>query len=189
MDFDNANASQQSGSTIGNTVSVTFVTIGNKTVDGKVDTGATTSSLHAENISMDKSGSVSFVCPELSPNRISMALAGTQDVHSADGGGQARPMIKMDVEIDGHHIRDAVFNLNDRSNMDVMVLVGQNIIKAGGFLIDVSKDENPTATHESIEDAVGPDMELQAAIKLIASKNISLDEFVRLMYTASNTEE
>lgn len=166
----------QNETTIGNTVPVTFITIGNKTVDGKVDTGATTSSLHAENISVDKNGGqVSFVCPALSPNRISMPLAGTQDVHSADGGGQARPTVQLDVKISGKTVR-ALFNLNDRSNMDVMVLVGQNILKAGSFIIDVKKDE----TNEST--AVIPTISVDDAIKIIAESDLSLDDFVKKLY-------
>lgn len=177
------------GHTIGSTVAVTFVAVGNKSVEGKVDTGATTSSLHATNISIDKaSGQVGFACPSLSNNMITMALAGTQDVSSADGGDQARPMVKMDVEIDGVPIRGAVFNLNDRSNMDVMVLVGQNILKAGGFLIDVQKDEQPVQ-NESEDTPRVIDSAVVDAVKTIVEHSISIEQFFQIYKEITDHKE
>ena len=171
---------QQSGKTIGTTVGVTFVTIGNKSIEGKVDTGATTSSLHATNIAVNaQQQSVSFQCPELSNNTISMKIAGSQAVSSADGGEQARPMVKMDVCIDGVTIRDASFNLNDRSNMDVMVLIGQNVLKAGGFIIDVSQgDENNTPDTSNIPESTR-DETVTKAIQTLIECGVSLEEIIR----------
>lgn len=170
---------QSAGKTIGTTVAVNFVTVGNKSIEGKVDTGATTSSLHATNISVNAQ-QVSFQCPELSNNVITMAIAGSQDVSSADGGEQARPIVKMDVSIDGVTIRDASFNLNDRSNMDVMVLIGQNILKAGGFIIDVNQGGEEQPTHESVEVIEPTRAESVAkAIQTLIECNVSLEEIIR----------
>ena len=171
--------------TIGNEVTITFISIGNKSVSGKVDTGATTCSLHATNIAVNSGQqAVSFSCPELSSNNITVAIAGMQDVSSADGGEQARPIIKLDIEIDGVQMKDIAFNLNDRSNMDSMVLIGQNALQAGGFLIDVSKNETQT---ESVEDPVIDDQNdgLLDAIRLIMSSGMTISELIQL---ATNKE-
>ena len=125
---------------IGNKVNIRFSDF-NKEAEGKVDTGATVSSLHAEDIDVDQDrGTVSFVSPVFSENRVKMSLHGVQDVASADGGNNARPTVKLNVVIDGKPLSDQLFNLNDRSNMDCPILIGQNILQAGDFHIDVNKD-------------------------------------------------
>ena len=127
---------------IGNEVEVNFTSLGNRSLMGKVDTGATTSSLHATNIKV-AGNRVTFVCEHLSNNAITMELSGAQEVHSADGGGQQRPIVKFNIDIAGKAMSGVAFNLNDRSNMDDPVLIGQNILQAGGFIIDVNKEEQP----------------------------------------------
>ena len=52
---------QSQPNVIGNHATVTFAFAGNKQLMGKIDTGATTSSLHATNIKTNGS-QVSFVC-------------------------------------------------------------------------------------------------------------------------------
>ena len=171
---------------IGNEVEVAFATLGNRALVGKVDTGATTSSLHATNIQVS-GNRVSFVCPDISSNSITMELVGSQEVHSADGGGQARPMVKFDVTVNGQQLTGVTFNLNDRSNMDDPVLIGQNILQAGNFIIDVNKDEAPseqaTPVGESVEFQDPPE-DLKEAIQVILSYNIPLDRFATLIARA-----
>lgn len=172
------------GKTLGNEATITFATLGNRQVRGKVDTGATTSSLHAENIQVNKgNNSVSFSCPELSNSIITMDLDGAQEVVSADAGGNTRPIVKFDVEIDGTPIKNASFNLNDRSEMDSPILIGQNILKAGGFVVDVSKDSAP----ERVEQVQKPDMkrdsEVIEALQVLANNNVSLNEVLMYLRT------
>lgn len=122
---------------IGNEADITFVDIG-KTIKGKVDTGATTSSIHATNIKINQH-QVSFVCDVISPNVITMDIAGSQEVHTADAGGEQRPTVKFNIKINDVQLPNVLFNLNDRSNMDDPVLIGQNILQAGNFIVDVNK--------------------------------------------------
>lgn len=171
---------------IGNEVEVAFATLGNRALIGKVDTGATTSSLHATNIQVS-GNRVSFVCPDISSNSITMELAGSQEVHSADGGGQARPMVKFDVTVNGQSLSGVAFNLNDRSNMDDPVLIGQNILQAGNFIIDVNKDEVPSEAANPMGESVefqDPPEDLKEAIQVILSYNIPLDRFATLIARA-----
>lgn len=180
---------------IGNEVDITFVSLGNRKLLGKVDTGATTSSLHATNIRVS-GNRVSFVCPDISQNSITMELAGSQEVHSADGGGQARPIVKFDIQLNGQAMSGVSFNLNDRSNMDDPVLIGQNVLQAGGFVIDVNKDQQPVG--ESVEDDEpftteddfqNPPDDLKQAIQTILSYNIPIHRFAQLLVNAKSTEE
>lgn len=177
---------------IGNEAEVTFATLGNRKLVGKVDTGATTSSLHATNIRVS-GGRVQFVCPDISSNAITMDLVGAQEVHSADGGGQQRPMVKFDVVINGQTMQGAVFNLNDRSNMDDPVLIGQNLLQAGNFIIDVNKDEpieSPVgeAAEVASDEFQEPPEDLKRALQVIISYNIPLDRFAALITHAAATK-
>lgn len=164
---------------LGNEAMVKFIQL-NREVEGKVDTGATTSSLHAENIQVNKANnSVSFSCPELSNGVITMELDGAQEVVSADAGGNTRPMVKMDVEINGIPIKAVSFNLNDRSEMDSPVLIGQNILKVGNFVIDVNKDEAPER-EETVQNVnqsdVNRNAEVREAIQVLADNNVTVRE-------------
>jgi hypothetical protein len=153
-------------------------------VEGKVDTGATVSSLNAQEIRVNKqNGSVSFICPEISNNLITMELDGSQSVVSADGedGGSTRPMVKFEIEINGMPFKQVSFNLNDRSNMDSPVLIGQNILKAGNFLIDVNKDDAPEraeVVQRDVHTNKTRNDEVSEAILTLAKHNVTLLEMV-----------
>lgn len=176
----------QSGGTLGSDATITFATLGNRQVHGKVDTGATTSSLHAENIKVNRTNnSVSFSCPELSNSIITMPLDGAQEVVSADAGGNTRPIVKFDVEVDGTPIKGASFNLNDRSEMDSPILIGQNILKAGNFLIDVSKDSALERVEQVQKSDTNRDSKVLEALQILADNDVSLNELVLYLRTAA----
>lgn len=179
------------GKLIGNTVHVTFASLGGNPIEGKVDTGATTSSLHAEDIQVN-GNTVRFRCPVLSNNYIQMDLDGSQEVHSADAGGKTRPIVSLDVEIDGVPIRSASFNLNDRSGMDSPILVGQNILQPGGFIIDPSKgnsdnEQQRTADVTEKFDARRAQMILDA-IKVLTENDVSLAEMLTYMQSSTTIQ-
>lgn len=151
--------------TIGNQVTVSFSQF-NKKLDGKVDTGATISSLHAEDIAADEdSNRVRFSSPALSDNLITLPLVGVQAVVSADGGQTQRYTVKLDIVVDGVDLPGAIFNLNDRSNMDDDILIGQNVLKAGDFTIDVSQDDpSENQQKESVEESMADETEATRAL-------------------------
>lgn len=164
---------------LGMTADVKFANFGNHSLQGKVDTGATTSSLNATNIKVDQSrGTVSFTCKELSDNVITLELDGSQEVHSADAGGNTRPIVTLDIEVDGVPIRNASFNLNDRSGMDMPVLLGQNVLKAGNFVIDPHEDG--TTDVPDHEDTIQPMREalILKAVETLAENDVSLSEII-----------
>ena len=177
---------QSEQNVIGNTVTIRFTSLNHKETEGKVDTGATTSSLHATNIRMDQnSNQVAFDSEVLSPNTITMELEGTQTVHSADHGGDPRPMVKLDIEVNGQNIPGAVFNLNDRGNMDSHILVGQNILKAGNFVIDVNKDAptEPSAELPPMSECVDNEEKILEAIRVLAEADITVGDLLKYLKT------
>jgi hypothetical protein len=128
---------------IGDVVDVRFTSMPQSvTLKGKVDTGALMSSLHVDKFEInDKTNNVSFLSKALSTNIISLPLQDKQAIKSADGGTEYRPVIALNLEINGKLLQDVLLNLNDRSNMDHKLLIGQNILEKGKFLIDPSIQE------------------------------------------------
>ena len=61
-------------------------------------------------------------------------------VKSASGVSE-RPIIEAKIKINGNTIMDE-FTLADRSHMTYPILIGQNILKQGKFLIDPLKEVN-----------------------------------------------
>lgn len=172
---------------LGSLAVIKFPSLGGKEVRGKVDTGATTSSLHAVNISVLKNNTVSFKCPQLTNNTIVMDLCGSQEVTSADAGGIPRPVVKFNIEIGDVVLKDVVFNLNDRSEMEDPILIGQNIISAGNFLIDINKDESSDPDNEpepvDIKLENIRDNKILEAIGVLIENDITLDEFLKFIKT------
>jgi len=127
---------------IGSTVEVRITNIpGSSSMKGKVDTGADICSLHAEAWKVENSY-VRFKCPELSQNTITASLVNHQAVKSADGGTEYRPLIELNIKINGKLLNNVMFNLNDRGQMQYPVLIGRNALQAGKFKIDPSLDES-----------------------------------------------
>jgi hypothetical protein len=170
-------ATQGNQPSLGMTADVTFPAFGNRALQGKVDTGATTSSLHASDIKVGQ-GRVQFTCKELSDNVITLELDGSQEVHSADAGGNTRPVVTLDITINGTAITGASFNLNDRSNMDMPVLLGQNVLKAGNFIINPN-DDGTTDVPDN-EDTIQPTREsiVMKAVEVLAEQDVSLQELI-----------
>ena len=123
---------------IGDVVQIGFTNFQNSNpLKAKVDTGATISSLHIDQMNVDKnSGQVTFISKQLSPNQITLPIAEQQSVKSSDGGTEYRPIVALNIKINGQAMDGVQFNLNDRSEMEFPVLIGQNILEKGGFLID-----------------------------------------------------
>lgn len=179
--MDNAShiESGDTGAVLGNTATVCFTSFGNRTVEGKVDTGATTSSLHAEKITVNEQRqTVTFYSDAISPNMITLPIKGVQEVHSADHGGAHRPTVELDVSIDSTPITGALFNLNDRSNMDAKVLIGQNILKSGNFTIDPNKGAESQQAQRN-------EAEIIEALQVLAESNITLSQLLQYLRTAA----
>lgn len=127
---------------VGDKVRVVFTGLSSpRELRGKVDTGATISSLHCDRFEI-KGNTIEFECKPLTDHIITVPLKTRHAVKSPDGGTVYRPVIEQDVKVNGKLIRGAEFNLNDRSNMDDPVLIGQNVLQAAKLYIDPSRTES-----------------------------------------------
>jgi hypothetical protein len=99
----------------------------------KVDTGARSAALHAENIVI-KGNRVSFTM-ELGGRRqrLDAPLAGAKRVKSSNGHSEIRAVIETTIEV-GHYSFDAEVTLTDRADMGVPMLLGRSSIK-GRFIV------------------------------------------------------
>lgn len=171
--------------TIGSVVPITFLLTefsSKNPVDAKVDTGASISSLHVDNYHVDEhTNRISFYSPFLSPNKLIMPLDASHLVKSADGGSEPRPVIKLDVEVEGQQLKGVQFNLNDRGQMEQPVLIGSNILEKGNFLI------NPTL--ESVElkweliNNIQPKVNVEEVYNMLRSSNVSMSDLIKYMKT------
>lgn len=133
---------------------------GNQPFDAKIDTGATLSSLHAENLKVTHGQHDSQPTVEFSngDKRYRMTVVTTQAVKTADGGVENRPVIRLNVKINGNTYNDIMFNLNDRTGMPEPILLGQNFLEKGKFLIDprIQEDVDWNVLQEEFKDVKAP---------------------------------
>lgn len=72
-------------------------------------------------------------------DRLGADPVGVQKIRSASGRS-VRPIIPVKIEICEQEL-DGEFTVADRSNMNYKVLIGQDILKKGKFLIDPLKQK------------------------------------------------
>jgi hypothetical protein len=138
---------------VGDVVDVIITSIPNSgALKGKVDTGADVSSVHAENWKVEN-GQVTFECPELSENKITLPVLEKQAIKSSNGDIEYRPVIELNIKVNNQQLTNVMFNLNDRGTMAYPMLVGQNILEAGGFMIDptINDPDDPDGIDEDFE--------------------------------------
>ena len=95
----------------------------------KIDTGARSAALHAEDIII-KGKRVAFVL-ELDGARrqCEAALVGTKRVKSSNGYSELRPLIEIVVQLGAHRF-SVEASLTNRTDMGVPMLLGRNSIRA-----------------------------------------------------------
>lgn len=176
---------------VGLTTELTFVQLG-KVVPAKVDTGATTSSLHAEQWAIN-GDRVVFKSAVFGDGTLTLPLEGTHDVHTSDGGVERRPIVALDIKVGEQLLKAVHFNLNNRSNMDFPVLLGQNALRQGEFTVDPSLEnvqwdhfdklfENDTFPEVPLVSSADYD-QVKDAIAQLENSNVSLKDIARFIRT------
>ncbi len=124
----------------------TFVSIeGVEGIPAKIDTGADSSSVHAENINVSKEGILSF---EIFGKKVERKSYKVAIVRSSNGEEQIRYRAKLSIKIGSKKI-NATFSLSDRSKNHFPVLIGRKTIK-NKFIVDVSQEEiRPEKHHKT----------------------------------------
>ena len=87
-----------------------------------------------------------------------MPVLEKQAVKLSNGSMEYRPVVELNIKINDQQLTNCMFNLNDRGAMTYPILIGQNVLEAGGFMVDPSIDagedpnvemgENPMAGKE-----------------------------------------
>jgi|APTNR8051073442_1049403.scaffolds.fasta_scaffold13598_3 hypothetical protein len=130
--------------TIGRIEKVNLVDLGFLDLDSKIDSGASTSALHAQNIRKVKIEDKYYILfrmldkshPSYEDNDIKLPLYKIKRVKSSNGFTQKRYSIQTRMKL-GKKIYRIEFTLTDRKDMKYPILLGTKFLK-NKFLIDVS---------------------------------------------------
>jgi hypothetical protein len=108
----------------------------NLKVDGKIDTGAYSVSLHVDGME-ELDGKLSFWIGEESNNFVYDDFK-IINVRSSFGKKQKRYSVKLKMEL-GNELYEVFVSLSDRKKMKFPCLVGRRFLYKHGFLVDVRK--------------------------------------------------
>ena len=121
-------------------------------IQAKIDTGATTSSLHVDHVDFDEStarfkrGDITFKVPV-------SRIVHIKNLH--DGENSERPVVRLDVTIHGQRFNQVEFNLTDRSSMKYEALIGRNVLEQLGLPVMIPKvavDPNSSESQVKVEE-------------------------------------
>ncbi len=130
---------------LGRKEKITLPELGLNLVLAKIDTGAYTSSLHAEEIRIEEvAGKKLLHFKILMPNHqkftgktLAFESFREKKVKNSFGQAEVRYLIETKLQLAGETFR-AEFTLTDRSSMKNSILLGRKILR-GRFLVDVSQ--------------------------------------------------
>jgi hypothetical protein len=115
-----------------------FPQLGITGIEGKIDTGAYTSSIHCENITVNYENSkpiLYFTIEQEGIKTLRFEEFDRKKIKNSFGEMEERFVIKTIFKIGKKKIR-SIISLSNRDNMRFPVLVGRRVLK-GKFLIDV----------------------------------------------------
>ncbi|NVJ84863.1 MAG: ATP-dependent zinc protease [Algoriphagus sp.] len=136
---------KQPNKIIGRKEKINLFGLGLSAVWAKVDTGAYTSAIHAENIRVEeRDGKRKLVFQVLMPGHrkftgeeVVFEKFREKKVKNSFGQAEFRYLIETEIELAGERFI-AEFTLTDRSKMKNAILLGRKILK-GRFLVDVDQ--------------------------------------------------
>ena len=118
---------------------VAFVSVGGDRISGvrsiaKIDTGAFSGVVHAENI-FEKDGELSF--DFLGDKKLYFKTRSFRfrTVKNTHGGSKTRYLVKFKILIEGREF-EALFGLDDRSKMKFKMLIGRAFLIKNNILVD-----------------------------------------------------
>lgn len=107
-------------------------------VKAKIDSGNEAYNvLHGVDIS-EEGENVSFTTVE--GKRITAPRNGEIKIHIGSGVKEDRPIVKLNIKINGKEYRDVPFSIADRSENEDPILVGEPFLKKLNAVIDVNKE-------------------------------------------------
>lgn len=116
-------------------------------IPSRVDTGANTSSIAGEDIKIDKDANkVSF---KFNGTTYKFHMLRTAKIKQADNDKVAiRPVIRVDMEINGIKLRNIELNVNTRPDMTYPILLGRSTLAQAGLLV------NPAISNVPVQNAI-----------------------------------
>lgn len=124
---------KKSKTIIGSEEVISFPEVGINSINARIDTGATTSSIGVKKIE-EKNGHICCTMPN--HQQICFDDYTKKVIKSSFGHIEERYVIRLLVNVHGRKVRTN-FTLADRSKMKFPVLIGRNLLK-GKFIVDVS---------------------------------------------------
>jgi ribosomal protein S6--L-glutamate ligase len=125
-------------------VTIKFVN-DDKPIEARVDTGATHSSLNADDISQDEN-TVKF---RFGDYVYKFPLFRSSKIRTSDSSeAEVRPVIKVDMIINDITVKNVELTLNDRQHMKYDVLLGRSTLSSAGVLIDPASQNIDTHSDE-----------------------------------------
>jgi hypothetical protein len=136
-------ATEQTKKIIGRAEHVAFPELGFIDVPARIDTGAKTSAIWADKVTLID-GALSAVLfgpasPHFDGSSVTFKEFDTTAVSTSTGEVQERYKVRLQVKLKGKKIR-AWFTLADRSSQVYPVLIGRNVL-LGKFVVDVKKGQ------------------------------------------------
>lgn len=115
----------------------------------RVDTGARTTSIHAESIEI-RGQAVRFQLKDENGQRVVMERPIVKKANVRNAVGQEeRVFVELTLDFNGHS-KPLLVNLRDRSRMTYRLLLGRNWLD-GDYLVDVSrKPDEPQSAHQGV---------------------------------------
>lgn len=121
-------------------------------IEARVDTGANLSSIHGTDIKTTDS-TIQFT---FGKTRYKFHLVRDAKIkQSSISDAEERPVIRVDMVIDGITLRNVELSVTDREHMEYNILLGRKTLSAGGFLVnpaagilDTEKEKEEPASDE-----------------------------------------
>ena len=106
-------------------------------IAAKLDTGARSAALHADEIHVSGRRVVFAIIDDGRKRTYKAPLAGQKRIKSSNGISEMRPVIRVTLQV-GSQVFKAEVTLTDRADMDVPMLLGRNTLK-GRFLVNPAR--------------------------------------------------
>jgi len=117
--------------------------IGN--VSAKIDSGNEAYNvLHGTDVVQD-GNSISFTT--VNNKRITKQRNGDIKIHIGSGMKEDRPIVSLDITINGKHYSNIPFSIGDRSENEDPVLIGEPFLRDLNAIIDVSKSSKSSESN------------------------------------------
>jgi len=82
--------------------------------------------------------------------RVSLPKSGDIKIHIGSGVKEDRPIVNLNIKINGKEYRDVPFSIADRSENEDPILVGEPFLKKLNAVIDVNKEVNESTKYNVI---------------------------------------